>query len=74
MNRLREIREDKDLRQVDIAKEINIPQKTYSNYETGINDIPTDILKALANYYNVSIDYLLYQTDVRKRYPKSILK
>lgn len=74
MNRLREIREDKDLRQVDIAKKINIPQKTYSNYETGINDIPTDILKALANYYNVSIDYLLYQTDVRKRYPKSILK
>ena len=73
MNRLRELREDKDLYQKDIAKYLNMSQTGYSQYETETNDIPTDILKKLANYYNTSIDYLLYCTDERKPYPKSII-
>lgn len=74
MNRLKELREDRDLYQKDIAKILNMSQTGYSQYETETNDIPTDILKQLAKYYNTSIDYLLYQTDERKPYPKSILK
>lgn len=74
MNRLRELREDKDLYQKDIAKVLNMSQTGYSQYETGTNDIPTEILRKLADYYNMSVDYLLYRTDVRKPYPKSILE
>ncbi len=74
MNRLKELREDKDLYQKDIAKYLNMSQTGYSQYETETNDIPTEILKKLALYYNTSIDYLLYQTDERKPYPKSIVK
>lgn len=73
MNRLRDLREDKDLFQKDIAKYLNMSQTGYSQYETETNDIPTDILKKLAIYYNTSIDYLLCVTDERKPYPKSIL-
>ena len=46
-------------------------QTGYSKYEVGINDIPTDVLKKLANFYNTSIDYILYRTDIRKPYAKS---
>ena len=74
MNRLKELREDKDLFQKDIAKILNMSQTGYSQYEIGRNDVPTDILKKLSEYYNTSIDYLLYQTDERKPYPKSIFK
>ena len=74
MNRLKELREDKDLYQKDIAKFLNMSQNGYSSYETERLDIPTEILKKLADYYNTSIDYLLYRTDERKAYPKSILK
>ena len=73
MNRLKELREDKDLYQKDIAKVLNMSQTGYSQYETETNDIPTEILKKLANYYNTSIDYILYLTDERKPYPKSII-
>lgn len=73
MNRLRELREDKDLFQKDIAKKLNMSQTGYSQYETETNDIPTDILKKLADFYDTSIDYLLYRTDNRTPYPKSIL-
>lgn len=71
MNRLRELREDRDLYQKDVAKILNMSQTGYSQYETETNDIPTEILKKLSVYYNVSIDYLLYMTDERKPYPKS---
>ena len=74
MNRLRELREDKDLFQKDIAKYLNMSQTGYSQYETETNDIPTEVLKKLALFYNTSIDYLLYQTDERKPYPKSIVE
>ena len=74
MNRLKELREDKDLLQRDIAQYLNMSQTGYSKYEVETNDIPTDVLKKLALFYNTSIDYLLYQTDVRKPYPKSIVE
>lgn len=71
MDRLKEIREDKDLSQKDIAKILNVSQVAYSYYEIGKRQIPIDLLKKLAKYYNVSIDYILYLTDERKPYPKS---
>ncbi len=74
MNRLRELREDNDLLQKDVAKILNMSQNGYSSYETGRLDIPTDVLKKLAAYYHTSIDYILYLTDERKPYPKSIIK
>ena len=49
-------------------------QTGYSQYETETNDIPTEVLKKLAHFYNTSIDYLLYETDERKPYPKSVMK
>ena len=73
MNRLKDLREDKDLLQKDIAKYLNMSQTGYSKYEVGTNDIPSEILKKLASYYETSIDYLLCLTDERKPYPKSIL-
>lgn len=73
MKRLKDLREDRDLLQKDIAQILNMSQTGYSKYEVGTNDIPTDILKKLASYYDTSIDYLLCLTDERKPYPKSIL-
>ena len=67
--RIRDLREDKDLTQAQIAKILDMSQTGYSKYETGENDIPTDILITLARFYNTSIDYLLGQTDEPKRYP-----
>ncbi len=66
MNRLKEIREDRDLTQQKIAKVLNMSRSGYSSYETGVCDTPTKILKKLATYYDVPIDYLLYLTDERK--------
>lgn len=74
MNRLKELREDKDLFQKDIAKHLNMSQTGYSQYETETNDIPTEVLRNLADYYDTSIDYILYRTDERKPYSKSIMK
>ena len=74
MNRLKEIREDNDKLQKDIAKILNISQQQYSRYETEISQMSYEQLTILSDYYKVSIDYLLYNTDERKPYPKSILK
>lgn len=71
--RLKEIREDKDYKQIDIANYLGITQVQYSRYETGIRVIPVYHLIKLAKYYNVSVDYILGLTDERKPYPKSIL-
>ena len=73
LDRLKEIREDKDLLQKDIANVLNISQVQYSRYETGLRLMPVDKLAKLAQFYNVSIDYLLYLTDQRRPYPKSIV-
>ncbi len=74
IERLKEIREDKDLKQEDIAQILKISQVQYSRYETGIRVIPIYHLAKLAQYYDTSIDYLIGLTDERKPYPKSILK
>ena len=68
--RLRDLREDKDLSQKELAKIIGMSQTGYSKYETGENDIPTGILIALARFYNVSIDYLLGETNEKQRCKK----
>ncbi len=57
--RIRELREDHDLTQKKISKELNCSQQVYSNYELGQRDIPTDILIKLSKFYNVSVDYIL---------------
>ena len=66
--RIKNLREDKDLNQTQVAKMLGMSQTGYSKYETGENDIPTTILIKLARFYDTSIDYLLSQTDVRERY------
>lgn len=62
-DRIRELREDHDLRQVDMAKILGMSQTGYSKYETGENDVPTAILIKLADYFDVSVDYILGRTD-----------
>ena len=66
--RIRDLREDRDLNQTAVAKMLGMSQTGYSKYETGENDIPTQILIKLSRYYNVSIDYLLGETNESKRY------
>lgn len=61
--RIRNLREDNDLTQTDVASMLHCSQRTYSYYETGGHDIPTAVLVALADFYNVSVDYLLGRTD-----------
>ena len=61
--RIRDLREDHDLTQKQMARELNCSQQVYSNYELGQRDIPTDILLGLSRFYDVSIDYLLNNTD-----------
>ncbi len=68
--RLRDLREDKDMTQAQIGKMLEMSQTGYSQYELGINDIPTPILKKLALFYNTSVDYLLDLTDDPKPYPR----
>ena len=65
--RLRDFREDRDLSQTQVAKMLGMSQTGYSKYETGENDIPTEVLIKLANFYGTSIDYLLDQTRNPKR-------
>lgn len=61
--RLRDLREDADLTQETVGKAINVPQRTYSYYETGGRMIPPEVLCALAELYHVSVDYILERTD-----------
>lgn len=65
-NRIRDLREDQDLNQTQVAKMLGMSQTGYSKYETGENDIPTIILIKLADFYDVSVDYLLNRTDNKK--------
>lgn len=66
--RIRDLREDNDLNQTQVAKMLGMSQTGYSKYETGENDIPTSILIKLSRFYNTSVDYLLGETDNPKRY------
>lgn len=66
--RIRDLREDNDLTQHQIATLLNISQSTYSRYENGELEIPIQTLIKLANYYNTSIDYLVNLTDIKNPY------
>ena len=65
--RIRDLREDRDLKQRQVAEVLNCSQQVYSNYELGQRDIPTDVLIKLSNFYSVSVDYLLGLTNNPKR-------
>ena len=67
--RIRDLREDSDLRQQDLADYLQCTQVCYSYYENGQRDIPTDVLISLARFYHTSTDYLLGLTDERSPYP-----
>ena len=68
--RIRDLREDKDLKQGDLAKLLNCSQACYSNYENGKRDVPAEVLEALAGFYGVSVDYLMGRTNIKAPYPK----
>ena len=61
--RIRDLREDHDLTQRQVAEILKMPQPQYYRYESGYRDIPTDMLISLADYYNTSVDYILGRTD-----------
>lgn len=69
--RIRDLREDNDLNQTQMAKQLGMSQTGYSKYETGENDIPTPILIALSQFHHTSVDYLLGLTDEIKPYPRA---
>ena len=69
-NRLRDLREDRDSKQTALADYLQIHQTTYSDYELGKLNVPINVLHALADYYDTSIDYLLGRTSEKKPYPK----
>ena len=66
--RIKDLREDADITQKEIAEYLHIKQNTYSQYENGHRQIPIEVLIALAKYYDTSTDYLLGLTDLRKTY------
>ena len=61
--RIRDLREDADLTQREVGEAINVPQRTYAYYESGERMIPPQVLCALADFYKVSVDYILGRTD-----------
>lgn len=69
--RIRDLREDKDLLQKDLAIFLNCSQVCYSRYELGLRDIPTDVLIRLAEFHDTSTDYLLGLTDQFNPYPRN---
>lgn len=68
--RLRELREDNDLTQNECAKIAYISKNSYIRYENGERTPPLDIVKIFSNYYNVSIDYIAYNTKIKNSYPR----
>lgn len=71
-NRLKDLREDHDYTQQQVAQKIGITQRKYSYIETGIQQLTAEVLVPLARFYDVSVDYLLGETDCPKRYPKAM--
>ena len=69
--RIRDLREDSDKSQTEMANILNCSQQTYSNYELGLRPIPPGTLMQLAKIHNTSVDYLLGLTNVRKPYPRA---
>lgn len=68
--RLRDLREDHDLTQTEVASYLNIRQNTYSQYENGVRQIPNELLVQLALYYHTSVDYILGLTEQTEPYPR----
>lgn len=68
--RIRNLREDNDLTQKELSKILNVSQVAYSYYELNKRTIPLELLCKLADFYNTSVDYILYRTDTFKPYPK----
>ena len=66
--RIRDLREDRDLTQREVANILFMSQTGYSKYETGENDVPTRVLIQLADFYNTSVDYILGRTDIKTPY------
>ena len=69
-SRIRDLREDRDMTQTELAQVLQCSQRIYSNYERGDVDIPTEILIKLAEFHHTSVDYLLGLTDERAPYPR----
>lgn len=69
--RFRELREDSDKSQIEMARVLNCSQQTYSRYESHTTEMPLESLVRLANYYDTSVDYLLGITDEKQKYPRS---
>lgn len=69
--RLRDLREDRDLTQAELAKLLRCSQQTYSRYESHVTEIPLESLIRLSEFYHTSVDYLLGLTDCKKRYPRT---
>jgi len=69
--RIKELRTDSDTTQKQISDFLNIAQRTYSHYENGDRNIPNELLCQLADYYNVSTDYLLNRTNKKEPYPNN---
>lgn len=67
--RIRDLREDKDISQANLAQILGMSQTGYSKYETGENDVPTNILIKLAHYHETSVDYILGLTNQKRPYP-----
>ena len=70
-NRIKELREDRDIKQKEIAAYLGIAQNTYSNYENGVRDFPLSLLIKLSRYYTVNLEYLLGLTDYSEPLPTS---
>ena len=69
LKRIRDLREDNDLSQSDVANYLKVSQSVYSRYENGGIEIPVDAVIRLASYYDVSVDYLLDLSNIKKYYP-----
>ena len=69
--RLKDLREDSDLTQTTLANYLHIKQNTYSQYESGHRQIPLELLIALAEYYQTSLDYIVGLTNIKTPYPKN---
>lgn len=70
LKRLKELREDNDLKQINISNLLNMKQPQYARYETGKRDLPLDALIELAKFYHTSTDYILGLTNEEKPYPQ----
>lgn len=74
LRRIRDLREDGDLYQRELAQYLGVDQSTYSDYESGRINIPIDMLIKLSDFYKVNLDYLVGRTDIKRQLPHSQYK